>query len=231
MALIGDFLRAIGQFSDRRFIGVVLKALMLTLGLLIGVTALGSWAVTFLPDPLFSLPLVGDVGLPLSLLQGATIVGFFIASAFLMFPVAAIFVGLFLDQVADAVEETHFPGAGETRRPGILEGLVGGLGFAGVILGANVAALILYLLLPPFAPLIFYAMNGYLMGREFFQMIAARHLGPAEAVRLRKAHWLRVWLAGLLVAIPLSVPLLNLLAPVLGVATMTHQYHRLARRG
>jgi len=44
---------------------------------------------------------------------------------------------------------------------------------------------------------------------------------------LRKRHWLRVWAAGTLMAIPLSIPLVNLLIPILGVATFTHQFHRL----
>ena len=38
------------------------------------------------------------------------------------------------------------------------------------------------------------------------------------------------WLAGTLMAAPLSIPLVNLLVPVLGVATFTHLFHRLAER-
>ncbi|MEM7237617.1 MAG: EI24 domain-containing protein [Pseudomonadota bacterium] len=230
MALISDFLRAVGQMTDRRFLWILIKAVGLTLGLLIAVSTAGAWAVGLLPDPLFSLPWIGDISLPLSLLQGAALGGFLIASMFLMFPVAAIFIGLFLDQVADAVEARYYPDVGETRTPGIVEGLLDGLGFAGVVIIANLLALIVYLLLPPFAPFIFYALNGYLMGREFFQMIAGRHRGRAEAVTLRKRYWVRVWLAGMLVAVPLSIPVLNLLAPVLGVASMTHLYHRLSRK-
>jgi uncharacterized protein involved in cysteine biosynthesis len=38
----------------------------------------------------------------------------------------------------------------------------------------------------------------------------------------------KVWLAGILMAAPLSIPLVNLVIPVLGVATFTHLFHRLA---
>ncbi|MEM9046369.1 MAG: EI24 domain-containing protein [Pseudomonadota bacterium] len=229
MALIGDLLKAIAQLTDRRFLGVLLTALGITIGLLVA-TALGaSWAVTLLPDPLFTLPWIGAVSLPLTGLQGLAIGGILLASVFLMFPVAAIFVGLFLDRIADAVEEKHYPQNKAPRSPTLLEGLKDGLGAAGILILANLMALILYLLLPPFAPFIFYAMNGYLLGREFFQMIAIRHLPLAEARTLRKQNTFRIWLAGTLMALPLSVPILNLIIPILGVATMTHQYHRLVR--
>jgi uncharacterized protein involved in cysteine biosynthesis len=38
---------------------------------------------------------------------------------------------------------------------------------------------------------------------------------------------LTIWAAGILMAVPLSVPLLNLLVPVLGAATFTHITHAL----
>ncbi|MBY8975604.1 EI24 domain-containing protein [Rhodobacteraceae bacterium NNCM2] len=230
MALINDFLRAIGQMTDKRFLNVLLMALGLTIGLLIAITALAAWSMSLLPDPLFTLPWIGAVSLPLSGLQGLAVGGMVLASAFLMFPVAAVFVGMFLDQIADAVEARYYPGAGATRRAGIIEGLTTGLGFAAVVVIANLVALIVYLILPPFAPLIFIAMNGYLLGREFFQLVAVRHIGPRDAEALRRRYWLRVWIAGMLMAIPLAIPILNLVIPVLGVATITHQYHRLASR-
>jgi uncharacterized protein involved in cysteine biosynthesis len=40
----------------------------------------------------------------------------------------------------------------------------------------------------------------------------------------------QVWLAGCLMAIPLFVPILNLVVPTLGAATFTHLYHRLKGR-
>ncbi|MEM0922817.1 MAG: EI24 domain-containing protein [Pseudomonadota bacterium] len=230
MDLIGDFAKALGQLvSDRRFQWVVMKALILTVALLAAVTAGVVWSVSLLPDPLFTLPWIGPVSPPLLGAQTLALGGMLIASSFLMFPVAALFLGLFLDKIADAVEERHYPGLPMTRRPGLLEGLRDGIGFALTLIAANALALMLYLLLAPLAPVIFYALNGYLLGREFFQMTALRHSPPPEARRLRRTHRWRIWIAGLLIALPLSVPLLNLLVPVLGLATICHQYHRLTR--
>jgi CysZ protein len=73
----------------------------------------------------------------------------------------------------------------------------------------------------------FWMVNGYLLGREYFQMIAMRRMGKSEAKAARKRHRWAILAAGTLMAAPLSIPLINLLIPVLGVATFTHLYHRL----
>src|SRR5699024_6870009 len=88
-------------------------------------------------------------------------------------------------------------------------------------------ALVLYFLSGPLAPFVFYAVNGYLLGREYFELVAARHMGLADAAAFRRRHWARAWAAGTLMAIPLTVPVMSLFVPVLGVATVTHQFHRL----
>jgi uncharacterized protein involved in cysteine biosynthesis len=46
---------------------------------------------------------------------------------------------------------------------------------------------------------------------------------------MRGRYSLWIWLAGSLMAVPLSIPLLNLIVPVVGVATYTHMFHRLNR--
>jgi uncharacterized protein involved in cysteine biosynthesis len=76
---------------------------------------------------------------------------------------------------------------------------------------------------------VFWLVNGYLLGREYFQLVAMRRLGAAGAANLRRHFGPRIWLAGVLMAVPLSVPVLNLIVPVIGVAVFTHQFHRLAR--
>ena len=103
------------------------------------------------------------------------------------------------------------------------------LAFLGVILLANAAAFALYLLLPPFAPLIFLGLNGALLGREYVLLAARRRMGREDARRFARTHGGTVWLAGALMALPLTVPVLNLLVPVLGAATFTHLVHRLGR--
>lgn len=234
MALIGDFLKAIAQLSDGRFLLVFLKALGLTLALFVGVAMIAAWLVGFIPTDLGEWWLIGQVTLPLAGLQGLAFGAVILASPFLMIPVAALFVGLFLDDIAAAVEARHYPGLGDARSAGVAEAIGAALRFTGVVIAANLVALIPYLILlivfAPFAWLAALALNGYLLGREYFETAAARHLPAREAEGLRRRHWARTWLAGLCMAAPLSIPIMNLLVPVLGVATITHQVQRLRGR-
>ncbi len=83
--------------------------------------------------------------------------------------------------------------------------------------------------MPPLAPFVFWLVNGYLLGREYFALVATRRLPPEAAAALGRRQFWRLWLAGTAMVIPMSVPLLNLLVPVIGVAVFTHQFHRVAR--
>ena len=137
---------------------------------------------------------------------------------------------IFLDEIADAVERRHYPARLGTAKGGLVSDLLDALRFMGVVIGVNVVALIVYIFSGPLAPIVFYAVNGYLLGREYFELVAVRHMPSAEARALRKRHWVRIWLAGVLMAIPLTIPVMNLIVPVLGVAVITHQFHRLVQR-
>jgi len=102
------------------------------------------------------------------------------------------------------------------------------LNFLGILVAANILALIVYGLIPPAAIFIFWGLNGYLLGMEYFQLAAMRRLGRERAAALRKEHRSRIWMAGTLMAMPLTLPLVNLLIPILGAATFTHLYHAIA---
>jgi uncharacterized protein involved in cysteine biosynthesis len=227
--VIGDFLKAVGQMLDRRFLGVLARALALTLALLAAFSGAAVWLVGFLP-PTLDLWLVGEVETPLTAIRAATLGALVIASAFLMFPVAAAFVGLFLDEIADAVEARHYPDLGKAHGLTLWQEVRAGVTFAAFVLAVNAVAFVFYLLSGPLAPFVFWAVNGYLLGREYFEMVAARRVGAEGTRELRRRHRLRIWLAGTLMAVPLSLPVVNLFVPLLGVATFTHMFHRFWRR-
>lgn len=227
--MIRGVLRAIGQLTDPRFAGVLVRALALTVGLLAALSAGAVWLVGLLPAS-FDLPLIGEVATPFTAARGLALGAMVWLSSFLMFPVAAMFVSLYLDQIADAVEARHYPELPQARRTGLAEDLKNGAVFTLVLLGVNLAGLLIYLLSGPFAPLVFWAVNGFLFGREYFEMVAARRVAPGENRRLRARYRLRIWLAGTLMAVPLSLPLLNLIIPLLGVATYVHMFHGLTAR-
>ena len=227
--MIGDFLKAIGQLGDPRFLRVFGISVALTLALLVGALFGWSWLVGMIPDADLTL-----FGADLSFLDGLAAVLAWTAGAigavFLMFPVAAVFIGLFLEDIADAVEAKYFPHLPPAGRMGWGETLADGLVFAGALLLANLLGLVFYLFAGPLAPFVFLAVNGLLLGRQYFELVAARRIGAKAARALRKRHAGPIWLAGGLMALGLSAPLIGLAIPVLGVASFTHMYHRIAAK-
>lgn len=224
-----SFLAAVGQMGDPRFRWVLIQGLGLTLLLLFAAYFLVFQGVQWLLPDCFSLPWVGEICFVEAVLSWGSVLLMLILSVFLMVPVASAFTGIFLDDVADAVEERHYPALPPAPRVALAENIRESLGFLGVIVFANIAALVLYF--TPLAPFVFYGLNGFLLGREYYRMIALRRLGREGAKTAYKRNFATIWMAGALMAVPLTVPLLNLVVPILGVATFTHLFHRLEARG
>lgn len=227
--ILGDLLRAAGQFGDARFQSVLWRGIGLTLVML----ALAGWGAVWLAQHLvpahLTLPWIGAVGGVSLVAGGAALLLVVLLSGFLMVPVAAAFTGLFLDEVAEAVEAEHYPGLPAARRQGWGEMLGDALRLGALSLVVNLVALALYLVAGPLAPLLFWAVNGYLLGRDYAQGAAARRLPPAAARALVRRNIGQVWGLGTLLAVPLTIPVVNLAVPVLAAAAFTHLIRRLPR--
>jgi uncharacterized protein involved in cysteine biosynthesis len=204
----------------------------LSLGLLIAIYVAMVWLIGWLVPDSFSLPFIGEIGhidTALSIVSAGVML---IASMFLMVPVASAFTGFFLEDVAEMVEDAHYPALPPVRKLTLSESLSDTLRFFGVIIVANLIALAIYPFVIPLAPFLFFGLNGYLLGREYFQMAALRRMERDEALALYERNKATVWAAGALMAVPLSIPLLNLFVPVLGAAGFTHLFHAImGRRG
>jgi uncharacterized protein involved in cysteine biosynthesis len=224
------FLKTLGQIGDRRFRRVLLLGIGLTLAVLIAAYAAVIWLIQGMVGDTAVLPVIGEVTWLGDLLSGASLFLMMVLSVFLMVPVASAITSMFLDEVAAAVEDRHYPGLPPVAGPSFGEGLKDTVNFLGVIILANTLALILYAIFTPFAVFIFWGLNGYLLGMEYFTLAAMRREGRVAAIRLRKKNRLTIWAAGVLMAMPLSVPVVNLLIPILGAATFTHIYHAIRRK-
>ncbi|MFY0647145.1 MAG: EI24 domain-containing protein [Sulfitobacter geojensis] len=224
------FLLALGQLSDPRFRRVFFIGIALALALLVGFTAAFTGFINWLTPEEVWLPILGEVRWVSDLLSwGAAFLLMFL-SVFLMVPVASAITSMFLDEVAEAVEAEHYPDAPPSTPVPFADALRDTVNFLGVLIGANVLAIVLYVLFAPAALFIFWGVNGFLLGREYFTMVAIRHVGRTEAKKLRRRFIGTIWLAGVLMAMPLSIPLLNLIIPILGAATFTHLFHGLTKR-
>ncbi|WP_306113492.1 MULTISPECIES: EI24 domain-containing protein [unclassified Roseovarius] len=229
--IFSAFFKALSQIGDPRFRKVLLLGVGLTLALLVAVYAafLGflQWAVGDGAE----LPLIGTVTWLDDLLGWSSFFLMLILSVFLMVPVASAITSLFLDEVAKAVEDKHYPQLPPAPKVSFWDGLRDTVNFLGILIAANILAIVVYLLIPPAAIFIFWGLNGYLLGMEYFQLAAMRRLGRTKATALRKENRGTIWMAGILMAMPLSLPLVNLIIPILGAATFTHIYHAIAAKG
>ncbi|SDE38474.1 EI24 domain-containing protein [Limimaricola pyoseonensis] len=226
--ILADLMKALGQFSDPRFRRVLWLGLALSAGLLVAIYfGLVGLVGLFAPETV-TLPLIGEVAWIDDALGWGSLLLMLGLSVVLMLPVASLMSSFFLEEVAAAVEARHYPSLPSARSIPLADQVRDALSFLAVLVLINVAAFAASLAFPPAAPFLFYGVNGWLLGREYFQVAAMRREGREGARRLRKRHPLRIWGAGCLMAVPLTVPVVNLLVPVVGAATFTHFYHRLA---
>lgn len=146
---------------------------------------------------------------------------------FLITPVTAAVAGLFLDDVAEIVERTHYP-ADEPGRPlPLVRGLLLSARFFLLVLGVNI--LMLPLIFVPGVNLVAWlGVNGYLLSREYFSLAAMRFRSEGDANTLRRRNRLKVFTSGLLVAGLAVLPFANLLTPLFATAFFTHRHKKIA---
>ena len=155
--------------------------------------------------------------------------GLLIGMAFLIAPVTTLFAGLFLDDVAQIVESESYPGDPPGTPMPIVAGMTIAIKFFAVVVLVNMVALPLVLLLG-FGVLVFFIANGYLLGREYFQMAASRFHDERTVKALRLRHGGRIFMAGLMIAGFLAIPFVNLLTPLFATAFMVHIHKRIEAR-
>lgn len=150
--------------------------------------------------------------------------------AFVLFvPVCAVFSGIFLDDIIDAVEARYYPNRLAGARLGLAKSAWLGVKLGFYVLVFNILAMPLYVLtfwIPLMPVVIFYGLNSYLMGRGYYELVALRHLGSVESSRNRKRLRFTVLAAGLMITVLFTIPFLNLMAPILGAAFLVHVFHR-----
>ena len=153
-----------------------------------------------------------------------------VTGALFLMPAVTAFVGsFFVDEVAEAVEREHYPAEPPGRALPLFRALIEGIKFA-------LLAFVVYLCALPFVlfaglgVVILFLANAYLLGREYFELAAMRFRPPFEAKAMRKANAVYVFLAGMVIALFVSVPILNFATPVFAMAFMVHVHKRMSDR-
>jgi CysZ protein len=150
--------------------------------------------------------------------------------SWLLFPaVVTLIMSFYLERVAAAVEALDYPGRAPPRAQPIGEMLAVMLRLTGLTVLLNLLALPVYLLVPGINLFLFLALNGYLFGRGYFEVVALRRLDAGEARAVRSRFAGRIFLGGVVIAGLFALPLVNLVAPVIATAFMLHIFETLPR--
>ncbi|WP_152046891.1 sulfate transporter family protein [Aureimonas psammosilenae] len=230
--LLSAVRRALADLPSHPFRAALWKSLGLTALVLVALwfavetvfaSAIAPWLGQFLPEP------------PAWASGAETLAGWAAGLAlaigllFLIGPVSAAIAGLFLDDVAAVVERERYPGAPPGREMPLLPALWLSVKFFGVVVLGNLLAFAL-LLVPGINLVAFFAVNGYLLGREYFEFAAMRYRPEEEAKAMRRRNRATVFAGGAAIALFLAVPILNLLTPLFAAALMVNLHHLVSQR-
>ncbi len=216
------FLLSLGQLGDRAVLGVFAKSLAVTLAIF----AVAGFALWYAMQAVLAHWIGwGATGLATAFAAVVTVLALWL----LFRAVAVAVVGLFADEVVAAVEGRHYPEALATARPvPFARGLAMGLRSAARVIAVNLILLPLYVVLLATGigtAAAFLIVNGWLLGRDLGDMVAARHMDAGRMAAWRGETRGRRFLLGLADAALFLIPVVNLAAPVLGAAMATHLFH------
>jgi len=155
--------------------------------------------------------------------------GLALGLALLVAPVTAVIAGLFLDGVAEIIEKRDYPHDPVGTAIPLGRAIVYTVKFLGVVIVGNIIALLL-LLVPGINIAAFLLVNGYLFGREFFEFAAMRYRSEDEVRLMRSKYSGTIFMAGLLIAAFLSIPIVNLLTPLFAAGLMVHLHKMLSEQ-
>lgn len=221
-----SFRRALAQLPDPAFRGVLVKSLLISLVVFVLLGA-GLWA------GLLVVPETGYGWLDWTIAALSSL-GFLLGMMLLFPAVMTAAIGIFLDDIADAVERRYYADDSPGRPLATMPAIWSALRFLGLVLAVNILLLPLYAILLFFPPLLYglsLLVNGYLVGREYFEVVAYRYQPRAEANLLRRRRRGDIWLCGVLIVLLLTIPLVNFLVPIVATAFMVHVYKRLRAAG
>ncbi len=218
--MIASAAQALGQMFDRSFRGVLWLGVGCTISLFVATMIVLQVLAQFLPN--------FGYGWVETFTQILTALLTFVVFVYLGAPIAQMFASVFLDRVANAVEQRYYPEAAKQPSPGWRELLIAGLVFTVISLVLNLLAL--PLLAVPFLSIpVVLIVNGYLTGRTYFELAALRHMKPVDARALRRRHRFRLFVDGTVITVLAMIPIVNFIVPVFAAAMMTHEYQKLAK--
>ena len=213
--MLRAFFLAFEQLFSRPILGILVKCVLLCFGGLAAVWYGAEWGLSeWLGDDEESSGFWATLGGFASFLLGL-----------LFLPViVGVLVTLFLETIAMAVEKQHYPHLPPAKGHTLLQGIWVSVRFFVVLAAAN-ALLLLLLLIPPIYAVAWFLVNGWLLGREYFELVAIRRVSTKTADAMRRQHQLGVLIVGVICTGLLLLPGINLALPIIATAVMVHRFH------
>ena len=220
--MINLFLISVSQLPDPAFRRVIIKAILLSVFVFIFL-AIIVWFV--LSETNFFTFWVFEAFA--DIFGGITA----IVISWLLFPtLASFFITVFLEDIVEAVESRYYPNTLLEKINNPSATFVISLRFTVIALFLNILAIPFYFFtiwFPPLGIFVFYCLNSYLLGREYFELVALRHIKLKDISSIRRSNSWQLFLFGSVTTFLFTIPIINFLAPILGVAGMTHFFRKL----
>jgi len=224
--MISAIFKTFSQFIQPAFWRIFLLSLIVS-GVLLGLSV---WAGIWFAD---GLPETGTGWIDWIIDKVAPLSVVFMA-LFLYPALASMVMGLFLDDIAEAVEQKHYPGDAPGTPIGVGTGLWEAAKLGGEIVLENLIALqfcLIFRFFPLLSFALYYLINGYLLNKEYFELVAQRHGDKTQEKALRKRHGGKLFLGGCAIAFMFSIPLVNLMTPLLATGLMVHLFKGFQQEG
>jgi CysZ protein len=219
-----DDLRVPGMFR------LFMLCVLITIGISILTISAGFWVMHAMIGYLPNQQETGSIWLYNIMLIGFWIVagGTVLLGVWLTFWSLVILIANFFDEhIATLIEKHRYPKMAMGKSHPFWGEFKHDVGFLLKIITLNILVII-FPLFWPVLPFVLLALNGYLLGQEFFCMAGGRHVGRKTAYTIAKQHRLKIFLAGLSMIVASTIPILNLVVPFWGIAMMVHLYHAIA---
>ena len=222
--MLSTFFRSTREIFQKPLRSVVFKAIFASMVILVVVLAVLVFGLLNV-----EIPLLGQLPWPISWLVETSLeflaISFFIFLGSILFPwVLSLVIAFFLEEIVTVVRDRNYNNE-YLETTGNCQAIIYAVKFGVLTSLINLVCLPIYLILlffPIMSLVFFYLVNGLLLGREYYGLVTIGYVASKERRAVFKENRLQVYLAGLFIAFMMTIPFINLIAPVLGSVMMVH---------
>ena len=216
--MLNSIIKTLNQISTAPFRRVLFLSVSISL-----LTTLLLWA--FITKIIFNTNMTSITWLEwfLDILGGGAV---FILLVLLLPTLVGLIASIMLESICRSVELVYYPHLPKAQGQNLYTGVLVGLKFTGTMIVLNIIFLPL-MVIPPVYIFASWVLNSYLLGREFFELVAYRRLDKVNVNRMYKKFRFTLIGYGLVIAFISIIPVINFIVPLFGTAVMLHAFQRI----